>query len=146
MKMRAILLGAVLALNACASTQRTLSYSAGMPDADIHVGDQRFQVWFHDRDQTVLVLRGEPRPLGQLMATNMTIYANDSSPGILWWGAAANAVLTQFGCYGTEVTGADQMREIEYVCREPVDVGAQVAQRRDEWRRGVHVAAPTEQR
>lgn len=142
MKMRALLLVAALALSACASTQRTLSYDAGMPDADVYVGDQRFQVWFHERDQTVLVLRGEPRSLGLLMAQNMTVYANDRSLGILWWGAAANAVLTQFGCYGTEVTGADQMREIEYTCREPVDVAAQVAQHREEWRRGVRVAAP----
>lgn len=146
MKMRALLLVAALALSACASTQRTLSYNAGMPDADVYVGDQRFQVWFHDRDQTVLVVRGEPRSLGLLMAQNMTIYANDRSLGILWWGAAANAVLTQFGCYGTEVTGADQMREIEYTCREPVDVATQVAQHREEWRRGVRVPAPAEQR
>jgi hypothetical protein len=146
MKMRALLLVAALALSACASTQRTLSYDAGMPDADVHVGDQRFQVWFHDRDQTVLVVRGDTQALGLLLAQNMTVYANDRTLGILWWGAAANAVLTQFGCYGTEVTGADQMREIEYTCREPVDVNAQVAQRRDEWRRGVRVPAPVEQR
>jgi hypothetical protein len=146
MKMRALLLVAALALSACASTQRTLSYDAGMPDADVYVGDQRFQVWFHDRDQTVLVVRGEPRSLGLLLAQNMTVYANDRTLGILWWGAAANAVLTQFGCYGTEVTGADQMREIEYTCREPVDVNAQVEQRREEWRRGVRVPPPQEQR
>ncbi len=146
MKMRALLLVAALALSACASTQRTLSYDAGMPDADVYVGDQRFQVWFHDRDQTVLVVRGDTQALGLLLAQNMTVYANDRSLGILWWGAAANAVLTQFGCYGTEVTGADQMREIEYTCREPVDVQAQVAQRREEWRRGVRVPAPVEQR
>jgi hypothetical protein len=146
MKMRALLLVAALALSACASTQRTLSYDAGMPDADVYVGDQRFQVWFHDRDQTVLVVRGDTQALGLLLAQNMTVYANDRTLGILWWGAAANAVLTQFGCYGTEVTGADQMREIEYTCREPVDVAAQVAQRRDEWRRGVRVAAPSERR
>ncbi len=142
MKMRALLLVAALALSACASTQRTLSYDAGMPDADVYVGDQRFQVWFHDRDQTVLVVRGDTQALGLLLAQNMTVYANDRTLGILWWGAAANAVLTQFGCYGTEVTGADQMREIEYVCREPVDVQAQVAQRREEWRRGVRVPPP----
>jgi hypothetical protein len=142
MKMRALLLIAVLALGACASTQRTLSYRGGMPDADVYVGDQRFQVWFHDRDQTVLVLRGEPRSLGLLMAENVTVYANDRTLGILWWGAAANAVLTQFGCYGTEVTGADQMREIEYTCTNPVDVNAQVAQRREEWQRGVRVPPP----
>ncbi|MBK6705511.1 MAG: hypothetical protein IPG56_18280 [Caulobacteraceae bacterium] len=88
MKMRAFLLVALFALGACASTQRTLSYDAGMPDADVYVGDQRFQVWFHDRDQTVLVVRGEPRSLGLLMAENMTLYANDRSLGILWWGAA----------------------------------------------------------
>jgi hypothetical protein len=146
MKMRALLLVAALALSACASTQRTLSYDAGMPDADVYVGDQRFQVWFHDRDQTVLVVRGDTQALGLLLAQNMTVYANDRTLGILWWGAAANAVLTQFGCYGTEVTGADQMREIEYTCREPVDVQAQVAQRREEWRRGVRVPAPVEQR
>lgn len=146
MKVRALLLVALLALSACASTRRPLSYHGGMPDADVYVGDQRFQVWFHDRDQTVLVVRGEPRSLGLLMAENMTLYANDRSLGILWWGAAANAVLTQFGCYGTEVTGSDQMREIEYTCRAPVDVNAQVAQHRDEWRRGVRVPAPVEQR
>lgn len=146
MKMRALLLVAALALSACASTQRTLSYDAGMPDADVYVGDQRFQVWFHDRDQTVLVVRGDTQALGLLLAQNMTVYANDRTLGILWWGAAANAVLTQFGCYGTEVTGADQMREIEYVCREPVDVNAQVEQRREEWRRGVRVPPPQEQR
>lgn len=142
MKMRALLLVAALALSACASTQRTLSYNGGMPDADVYVGDQRFQVWFHDRNQTVLVLRGEPRSLGLLMAENMTVYANDRSLGILWWGAAANAVLTQFGCYGTEVTGSDQMREVEYTCQNPVDVNAQVAQHREEWRRGVRVPPP----
>jgi hypothetical protein len=146
MKVRALLLVALLALSACASTRRPLSYHGGMPDADVYVGDQRFQVWFHDRDQTVLVVRGEPRSLGLLMAENMTLYANDRSLGILWWGAAANAVLTQFGCYGTEVTGSDQMREIEYTCRAPVDVNVQVAQHRDEWRRGVRVPAPVEQR
>jgi hypothetical protein len=146
MKLRAFLLVALSALGACASTQRTLSYNAGMPDADVYVGDQRYQVWFHDRDQTVLVLRGNPRPLGQLMAENMTVYANDRSPGILWWGAAANAVLTPIGCYGTEVTGSDQMREIQYTCPQPVDVGGQVAQRREDWRRGVRVPPPTEQR
>jgi hypothetical protein len=146
MKMRAFLLVVLFALGACASTQRTLSYRAGMPDADVYVGDQRFQVWFHERDQTVLVVRGDSQPLGVLLAQNLTVYANDRTLGILWWGAAANAVLTQFGCYGTEVTGSDQMREIEYACRAPVDVNAQVAQRREEWRRGVRVPAPVEQR
>jgi hypothetical protein len=113
-----------------------------MPDADVLVGEDRYQVWFHERDQTVLVLRGEPRPLGQLMAQNMTVYANDASPGILWWGAAANAVLQPLGCYGTEVTGADQMREVQYTCPQPIDVNAQVAARREQWRRGVRVPAP----
>jgi hypothetical protein len=142
MKTRAFLLVALFALSACASTQRTLSYNAGIADADVHVGDQRFQVWFHDTNQTVLVVRGQPRALGLLMAENMTVYANDRSLGILWWGAAANAVLQPIGCYGTEVTGSDQMREIEYTCPQPVDVGAAVAQRREDWRRGVRVPAP----
>lgn len=144
MKIRALLLVSLLALGACASTQRTLSYRAGMPDADVFVGDQRFQVWFHETQPTVLVMRGEPRPLGQLMAQNMTVYANDRSLGILWWGAAANALLQPIGCYGTEVTGSDQMREVEYTCPSPVEVNAQVAQHRDEWRRGVRVAAPAQ--
>jgi len=136
-------LATLLMISACASAQRTLSYSAGWPDADVMVGQDRYQVWFHDRDQTVLVVRGEPRPLGQMMAQNMTVYAGDASPGILWWGAAANAVLQPLGCYGTEVTGADQMREIEYVCQGEVNVRAEVAARREAWRRGVHAAAPS---
>jgi hypothetical protein len=142
MHARALVLAALFALAACASTQRTLSYNAGWPDADVHVGDQRFQVWFHEHDQTVLVLRGNPRPLGQLMAQNMTVYANDNSLGILWWGAAANAVLQPMGCHATEVTGADQMREVQYACSGAVDVNAQVAARRDEWRRGVLAPPP----
>lgn len=142
MPLRAFLVACLLALGACASTQRTLSYNAGWPDADVYVGDQRFQVWFHETDQTVLVLRGQPMPLGQLMAQNMTVYAADRSPGILWWGAAANAVLNPMGCHATEVTGADQMRELEYVCQSAIDVAAEVAARREEWRRGVHVDPP----
>lgn len=142
MKMRAFLLVALFALGACASTQRTLSYSAGMPDADVYVGGARYQVWFHERDSTVLVVRGDPRPLGQLMAENMTIYARDSSPGIVIWGAAANAVLNQIRCGATEVVGADQMREISYVCDAGVNVGAEVAARREQWRAGVRVPAP----
>ena len=35
MKMRALLMAALVALGACASAQRTLSYPAGMPDADV---------------------------------------------------------------------------------------------------------------
>jgi hypothetical protein len=142
MRTRSLLIAALFALGACTSSQHILSYETDWPDADVYVGGDRYQVWFHERDQTVLVMRGAPRSLGLLLAENMTIYANDRSPGILWWGQAANAVLRPIGCYATEVTGADQMREIQYTCREPVDVQAQVAQRRDEWRRGVRVDPP----
>lgn len=146
MKTRAFLLACLFALSACATAQRTLSYSAGYPDADVFVGNQRFQIWFHDRDQTVLVQRGDPQPLAQLLAQNATVYANDATLGPLWWGAAANAVLTQIGCYGTEVGASDQaqLREITYTCPQPVDVQEQVSQRRAEWRRGVHVEQPAE--
>jgi hypothetical protein len=113
-----------------------------MPDADVLVGQARYQVWFHERDSTVLVQRGDPRPLGQLLAQNLTVYANDRSAGILVWGAAANAVLAPIGCAASEVSGADQMREITYACRPGVDVAAEVAAHREEWRRGVRVPAP----
>ncbi len=142
MMKRLALIAMVAALAACASTQRPFTYRGGMPDADVYVGEDRYQVWFHDRDQTVLVVRGQPRSLGLLMAENMTIYSQDSSPGILWWGAAANAVLQPIGCYATEVTGSDQMREIQYVCPQPVDVSAAVAQNRAQWQEGVRVPAP----
>lgn len=141
---RAFLAVALFALSACGTTQRALSYNAGRPDADVFVANQRFQLWFHERDQTILVMRGDPQPLGSLLAQNATVYANDATLSPVWWGAAANAVLTQFGCYGAEVSAADspQMREVSYTCPEPVNVGAQVAQRREEWRRGIHVPAP----
>ncbi len=146
MKLRAFLAVALFALGACASTQRALSYEGGNPDADVFVGNQRFQLWFHQTDQTVLIQRGDPQPLASLLTQNSTIYARDTTLGPLWWGAAANAVLTQFGCYGAEVSEEDrsQMREVSYTCEQPVDVGAQVTQRRAEWRRGVHVDAPAE--
>lgn len=142
MKIRALLLCSLLALGACASTTRTFSYRGGMPDADVYVGEDRYQVWFHEREQRLMVQRGSPAPLGALVAQNVTIYAQNNSPGILWWGQAANAVLRPIGCYATEVTGADQMREVEYTCPQRVNVNAEVQQRREEWRRGVRVEAP----
>jgi len=146
MRLRALVLIGLFALGACANTQRALSYNGGYPDADVFVANQRFQLWFHEEDQTILVQRGDPQPLASLLTQNATVYANDATLSPLWWGAAANAVLTQFGCYGSEVSEPDrsQMREVSYTCPEPVDVGGQVAQRRAEWRRGVHVEAPAE--
>ncbi len=146
MKLRSLVLVAVLALSACGTTQRALSYNNGYPDADVFVDNQRFQLWFHERDQTILIQRGDPQPLGSLLAQNATIYSSDSTLTPLWWGAAANAVLTQFGCYGAIVSREErsQLREVSYTCPEPVDVAAQVDQRRAEWRRGVRVAAPAE--
>jgi hypothetical protein len=140
---RSLVLAALALLTAaCASTTRPFTYRGGVSDADVYVGTDRYQVWFHQEDRTVLVLRGEPRALGSLLARNVTIYAQDNSPGILWWGAAANAVLRPIGCYATEVTGSDQMREVQYVCPNPVDVQEQVVANRAQWRQGVHVPAP----
>jgi len=144
MRIRALLLVSLLALGACASTQRTFTYRGGMPDADVYVGEDRYQIWFHEREQRLMVQRGNPAPLGALVAQNITVYARNTSPGILRWGQAANAVLRPIGCHATEVTGADQMREVEYQCREQVNVNAEVQQRREEWRRGVRVDAPTQ--
>lgn len=143
MRFRTLLIATTIILSGCASSQRILSYPAGMPDADVMVGEQRYQVWFHERDATLLVQRGDPRPLGQLLAQNVTIYAADASPGILTWGAAANAVLNQISCGATEVTGADQMREISFTCAEGVNVAAEVAAHRAEWREGARVAEPS---
>lgn len=142
MRIRTLLIAATLVVSGCASTQSLLTYPAGWSDADVMVGRERYQVWFHESQPTVLVQRGEPRPLGQMLAQNMTVRAGDQSPGILTWGAAANAVLNQIGCGATEVTGADQMREIRYTCQPGVSVRNEVNARREEWRRGVVVAAP----
>jgi hypothetical protein len=144
MKLRYLCLAAVLGVTACGTTQRVLDYDGGRPDADVFVGNQRFQVWFHGREQKLMIMRGDPQPMGSLVAQNATIYANDATLGPLWWGAAANAVLTQFGCYGSEVSEAErtQLREVTYTCPEGVDVGAQIAQQREAWRRGIHVDPP----
>lgn len=142
MRFRSLTLAALVALGACGTAQRALTYDTGWPDADVTVGNQRFQVWFHEQRRSVLVMRGEPQPLSQLLAENVTVYARDRTLGILWWGAAANAVLQPLGCHATEVTGADQMREIEYACQNDVDVNAEVRIRRVEWRRGVAAPAP----
>lgn len=142
MRVRSLTLAALLALSACGTAQRALTYDTGWPDADVTVGNQRFQVWFHEQRRSVLVMRGDPQPLSQLLAENVTVYARDRTLGILWWGAAANAVLQPLGCHAAEVTGADQMREIEYVCQNDVDVNAEVRTRRAEWRRGVTAPAP----
>ena len=142
MKTIAASLLSVFALSACASAQRTLSYPAGWPDADVMVGQQRYQVWFHGDDSTVLIQRGDPRPLGQLMAENLTIYARDRAAAEPVWRAAGNAVLQQIGCEVTEISGADLMREAAYVCAPGVDVAAAIALNRDQWRHGVRVEPP----
>ncbi|MGE0740235.1 MAG: hypothetical protein AB7O98_02745 [Hyphomonadaceae bacterium] len=142
MRLRLGLLAALLSLAACASAQRTLTYPATWSDADVFVGQHRYQVWFHQTDSTILLQRGSPRPLGQLLAQNVTIYAADNSEAEPYWRAAADAVLQQMGCQATEITGADQMREAHYVCATAVDVGSEVAQRRAAWRQGVRVDDP----
>ena len=135
----AFLFVALFALGACASPPRTLSYSAGWPDADVTVGHQRYQLWFHETDSTVLIQRGWPRPLGQLLAWNTTVNAAARSPAEPDWRAAGNAVLLQIGCEVGDVAGAEQLREASYVCAPGVDIGQALALHRDQWRQGVHV-------
>lgn len=142
MRLRTTLFAAPFALGACASAQLTLTYPASHPDADVMVGQQRYQVWFHDTDSTVLIQRGEPRPLGQLLAQNLTLYAFEQPPAEPVWRAAANAVLQQINCQVTELHGADQLREAAYECVPGVDVTEAIALNRGQWRQGVHVAAP----
>lgn len=140
----ALLLGVGLfALSACASTQRTLSYPATWPDADVMVGGARYQVWFHEADPTLLIQRGDPRPLGQLLASNYTIHAVDRSAAEPVWRAAGDAVLSELGCAVTEVRGADQVREASFACVGEVDVRAAVSVNRERWRRGVVAPAPS---
>lgn len=141
--MRRTVLIALMMLAGCASAQRTLSYQATWPDADVTVGVHRYQVWFHDRDPTLLLQRGPPAPLPQTLAQNFTIYAADRSEAAPVWRAAADAVLQPMGCHATEITGADQMREVSYACAGTVDIGAEVAARRAGWQRGVRVDDPT---
>ncbi|MGH6949347.1 MAG: hypothetical protein ACREH4_00590 [Vitreimonas sp.] len=141
MQSHALLFAALFALGACASA-RTLSYPASRPDADVMVGQQRYQVWFHDTDSTVLIQRGEPRPLGQLLARNIALYALDRPPAEPVWRAAANAVLRQIDCEVTQLHGADRLREAAYECVPGVDVTEAIALNRDRWRQGVRVDAP----
>ncbi|GAM97049.1 hypothetical protein U91I_00671 [alpha proteobacterium U9-1i] len=131
-----------LTLSACASTQRTLSYQSGWPDADVNVGGYRYQVWFHETDQTMLIQRGDPRPMGQALALNWTRYATDNTQPEIVWRAAADAVLRQIHCEGREVTGQDQIREVSYVCGPGVNVNEAIAANREAWRRGVSVTDP----
>lgn len=147
MQPRAFLFLALFALGACASPPRTLSYPASWPDADVTVGQQRYQLWFHDTDSTVLIQRGDPRPLGQhllgqFLAENMIAYAADRSAAEPVWRAAGNAVLNQIGCEVTELRGADRQREATYACVPGVDIGDAVFQHRGQWRHGVRVDAP----
>jgi len=142
MRLYIVIAAALLAVAGCASTQRTFSYPATWPDADVHVGEQRFQVWFHERDQTVLIQRGEPRPLGQSLIGNYTVYAGDRSPAESTWRAVADIVLADIGCSVTDLSGSDQVREASFACLPGVDVRASVTLNRARWREGVAVAAP----
>ena len=136
---RAFLFLTLFALGACASPPRALSYSAGWPDADVTVGQQRYQLWFHDTDSTVLIQRGEPLPLGQLVAWNMTINADERPADEAVWRAAGNAVLMQIGCEVTDLRGDDRQREATYACAPGVDIGEAVTRHREQWRRGVWI-------
>lgn len=119
-----------------------MSYPASRPDADVMVGQERYQLWFHETDSTVLIQRGEPRPLGLLLAENLALNATAPSAPDPVWRAAGNAVLHQIGCEITELHGADHLREATYVCVAGVDIGSAVFQHRGQWRQGVRVEAP----
>jgi hypothetical protein len=137
------LLVAAFMMSGCASMQRTLSYPASMPDADVWVGGHRYAVWFHTSDPTILLQRGPPQYMGRALAENYTRYAADATEPAAIWMAAGDAVLQQIGCHAGEVVGADQIREITYACVQGVDVAAAVAQHREQWRQGVRVDDPT---
>ena len=53
MKLRALLLVSVRARRV-RHRAANAHYNGGYPDADVFVGNQRFQLWFHPRDQTIL--------------------------------------------------------------------------------------------
>jgi hypothetical protein len=139
---RALILALLLTLSACASTQRYFTYPGGMPDADVHVGGYRYQVWFHPSDQTIWMQRGDPRPMSELTALNTTRYAANPSQPEEVWRAAANAVLFTIHCEATQITGADQMREAGYVCGPGVDVNGAIEANRANWQRGIQARAP----
>lgn len=143
MRALATLLMAAAVLSSCAAQhQRVLSYNAGWPDADVHVGAYRYQIWFHERDSTVLIQQGAPLPLGQLIAQNVTLPADAAPRPEPYWRAAADAALNQIGCRASEIRGEGPMREAGYVCAPAVDVGAELAQRRAAWRSGIRAAEP----
>jgi hypothetical protein len=137
-----LILAAAFLLSACASTQRTLSYSTGWPDADVQVGGYRYQVWFHRTDQTLMIQRGEPRPMAQLLALNVTRYAADRTQPEAIWRAAANAVLSTIYCEAEEITGQDQMREVSFTCGPGVDVRQAVGNHRSTWQQGITAPLP----
>lgn len=139
----ASLLFAALTLAACASVQRTLSYPATMPDADIHVGTHRYQAWFHPERPTILLQRGPPQQMGRALAQNWTVYSNDRSEPSPVWIVAADALLRPLGCHTVDLSGQDQMREATYVCVSALDMRSAIAERRAEWRQGVRVDDPT---
>lgn len=142
MKLRLAWLAAVLTLSACASVQRTLSYPSQYADAAVTVGGHPFAIWFHEEDPTILIQRGPGQQLNRALAENWTMYANDQSEPEAYWRAAANAVLQPIGCQATEVTGADQMREVGFRCLDGVKVKQEVAARRAQWREGLVMDAP----
>ncbi|MGE0595870.1 MAG: hypothetical protein AB7P07_05880 [Hyphomonadaceae bacterium] len=144
MRIAAAMLAAVFMLSACASVQRQLSYTNDQPDADIYVGGYRYAAWFHPSDPTLLLQRGAPHSLGRALVQNWTVYSNDASEPSVVWRAAADAVLQPIGCQTTEITGADQIREITYSCMQGVNVMAAVGQYRQQWRQGVRVDDPTQ--
>lgn len=131
-----------VALAGCASVARQLDYPSTWPDADVWVGEHQYALWFHPERQTVLLRRGPPQRLAVALAEGWTIYSNDRTEPTLVWGRAADAVLQQIGCYGVDMQGSDQVREVNFVCPQAVDIQREVAARRDQWRAGVRTDMP----
>ena len=127
------------AIAGCAGDGRLRSYPQSSQDADVMVRGHRFFVWFHHRENTVMVQRGFGASLGQALGSTLTFNAVNLGEPASYWRAAAEAVVDQIGCTVDDVHMLDNRItwEASFTCPIGVDVDAAVKAHRTRWRAGV---------
>ena len=134
--------GAALAVTVgCAGGGRLESYPHGSQDADVVVRGHRFFVWFHRRENTLMIQRGFGASLGQALGSTLTFNAVNVSEPTPYWRAAATAVVDQIGCSMDEMHMLDNRItwEASFTCPIGTDVDAAVKSHRARWRGGIVV-------
>lgn len=126
-------------LGGCANFARTLSYGTDWADAIYSVQGQRFEMYAHETDPTLLLTVSIGNAAAQGAIQGVTLGIAETSPAYQRWKAAAQWVVAPVGCTVEDLRPLDMETtwEFAYRCPPGVDLRALIAAQREQLRNGV---------